>query len=122
MENQAKQIVTAFLTAVQKGDNQTLAALLYPAIIWEQPGNNRFSGTKHDINAVFQMVGGMFEVSNNTLALTTIKQITVNGNNVASLIHWTAVHPTGRKLDVDNIDVYTMENAGLPKQSFILQI
>ncbi|SFN92534.1 hypothetical protein SAMN05428949_3873 [Chitinophaga sp. YR627] len=115
MENQAKQIVTQFLTAVQQGDNQTLAALLDPAVEWEQPGDNRFSGFKKDINEVFQMVGGMFAHTSNTLALTKIKDIAVSGNSVACLIQWTAEGAAGARLDVDNIDVYTVTGGKIVK-------
>lgn len=110
MINQAAQTVKNFLTAVQKGDNQTLAALIHPSIHWSQPGTNRFSGQKTSSAAVFQMVGDMFAATANTLSLADIKQITVNGNKVACLIRWKAVQPGGGVLDVNNIDVYTVEN------------
>ncbi|MBD2756392.1 nuclear transport factor 2 family protein [Spirosoma sp. BT704] len=110
MDNQAAQTVRTFLTAVQKGDNQTLAALIHPTILWNQPGTNRFSGKKTSSTAVFQMVGDMFAATANTLNLAEIKQVTVNSNKVACLIRWKAIQPGGGVLDVNNIDVYTVEN------------
>ena len=110
MDNQAAQTVKTFLTAVQKGDQQTLAAILHPTIQWNQPGTNRFSGTKTSSADVFQMVGGMFAATANTLSLADIKQVTVNGNKVACLVRWKAAQPGGGVLDVNNIDVYTVEN------------
>lgn len=107
---QAAQTVKTFLTAVQTGDQATLGALVHPNIQWNQPGSNRFSGVKKSSTDVFQMVGGMFAATANTLQLTDIKQLTVNGNKVACLIHWKAAQPGGGVLDVDNIDVYTVEN------------
>jgi len=115
MENEAKKTVTEFLTAVQQGDNAKLAAILHPDIVWTQPGNNRVSGIKHSNAEVFQMVGKMFELSANTLRLTDIKAVSVNGNKVACLLHWTAAQPAGGILDVDNIDVYTVENGQITK-------
>lgn len=109
LDNQAAQTVKTFLTAVQQGDQATLGALVHPTIKWNQPGTNRFSGTKQSSTEVFQMVGGMFEATANTLRLTDIKQLTVNGNKVACLIHWTGAQPGGGVLNVDNIDVYTVE-------------
>jgi ketosteroid isomerase-like protein len=110
MENQAKTIVTDFLTAVQTGNNGQLAALLSPAIQWEQPGNNLVSGIKSSATEVFGMVGKMFELSANSLRLTEIKSVTVNGNEVACLLQWQASKPDGTKLNVENIDVYTVKN------------
>ncbi|WP_205510988.1 nuclear transport factor 2 family protein [Longitalea arenae] len=110
MENQAKTIVTEFLTAVQTGNNGQLAALLSPHIRWEQPGDNLVSGIKNSSAEVFGMVGKMFELSGNSLRLTNIKSVTVNGNEVACLLQWQASKADGTTLDVENIDVYTVNN------------
>ena len=110
MQEQAAQTVKTFLTAVQKGDQATFGALIHPNVRWSQPGTNRFSGVKQSSADVFKMVGGMFEATANTLRLTDIKQLTVNGNQVACLIRWEAAQPGGGVLNVDNIDVYTVEN------------
>lgn len=115
MEKQAMQVVRDFLTAVQQGNQAKLAASLHPNIEWSQPGSNRFSGIKKSSADVFKMVGGMIEVSSNTLALTDVNVLTVNGNSVACLVHWKAVQPNGGILDVDNIDVYTVENGQITK-------
>ena len=115
METQSMQVVREFLTAVQQGNQAKLASLVHPAIEWNQPGRNRFSGTKTSSTEVFQMVGSMFQATDNSLALTDIKVLTANGNSVACLIHWKAVQPNGGLLDVDNIDVYTVENGQIVK-------
>ena len=115
MKNEAKLVVTEFLTAVQQGDNAKLAQLIHPEITWSQPGNNCLSGTKHSNAEVFQMVGKMFELSANTLRLTDFRSISANGNKVACLLHWNAAQPAGGILDVDNIDVYTVENGQITK-------
>jgi len=115
MENEAKNVVTEFLTAVQQGDTAKLGALLNPDIQWNQPGNNRVSGIKKSNMEVFEMVGKMFELSDNSLRLTDIKSISINGNKVACLLHWNATQPAGGILDIDNIDVYTVENGLITK-------
>ncbi|MEP6614422.1 MAG: nuclear transport factor 2 family protein [Mucilaginibacter sp.] len=115
MKNEAKLVVTKFLTAVQQGDNAKLAQLIHPDIIWSQPGSNCLSGTKHSNAEVFQMVGKMFELSANTLRLSNFKSISVNGNKIACLLHWNAAQPAGGILDIDNIDVYTVENGQITK-------
>lgn len=110
MDNQAAQTVKTFLTAVQQGDHQTAKALIHPDIQWNQPGNNRFSGLKKSSTAVVQMMGGMIAATANTLNLADIKELTVNGNKAACLVRWKGVQPGGGVLDVNNIDVYTVEN------------
>ncbi|UOQ64755.1 nuclear transport factor 2 family protein [Hymenobacter volaticus] len=110
MEQKAEQTVREFLTAVQKGDQAKFASSLHDNVEWLQPGNNKFSGPKKSKAEVFQMVGGMYEMSANTLALTAVDVMAVNGNRVACLLHWKGAQPPGDVLDVDNIDVYTVEN------------
>lgn len=109
MNNSPKETVMNFLTAVQQGDNATLAALLHPDVQWEQPGNNKTSGIKRSAGEVFEMVGHMFAATENTLQLTDIKQVSVHGNSVAVLLHWASTAPSGNLLSVDNTDVYTVE-------------
>jgi ketosteroid isomerase-like protein len=115
MENEAKIVVTEFLTAVQQGNMEKVGALVSPDIEWVQPGSNRVSGVKRSNTEVFGMIGKMFELSDSTLKLTSIKSISVNGNKVACLLHWNAAQPAGGILDVNNIDVYTVENGLITK-------
>jgi len=110
MKNEAKEVVTEFLSAVQTGDNAKLAELLHPEIRWNQPGDNGVSGLKYSNMEVFGMVGKMFELSANSLRLSEIKSVTDNGNKVACLLNWTAAKPSGESLNVDNTDVYTVDN------------
>lgn len=102
-------IVREFLAAVQQVNLEKIGAILHPEVKWNVPGNNRFSGMKQSAGEVFQMVGGMFEASQNTFALAEIRSVAVNGNKVACLLRFTATR-NGVTLDTDNIDVYTVEN------------
>ncbi|GAB2597064.1 nuclear transport factor 2 family protein [Spirosoma areae] len=104
------QVVQEFLTAVQTHNGEKMVALLHPNVKWNQPGKNRFAGQKSSRDDVLQMAGGMQEVAEKTLTLTSVKTVSANGNQVACLVHWKAVQPNGGILDVDNIDVYTVEN------------
>jgi uncharacterized protein len=109
MEKQALNTATEFVNAVKAVNLEKIGAILHPAVQWEQPGNNRFSGSKTSRDEVFQMVGGMFEVSGNTLRLENIKTIAVNGNEVSVVLHWKASR-TGAELDTENVDVYTVKD------------
>ncbi len=109
MEKQTIEVAETFLSAVQTVNMEKLAALMEPDMTWSQPGSNLVSGRKISAGEVFQMVGKMFELSANTLSLAEIKVLAANGNQVACLLRWTATKPSGEKLDVENIDVYTIE-------------
>ncbi len=109
MQSNECKVVSKFLTAVQTGDMATVGALLHPEVQWNQPGASDISGKKHSAQEVFKMVGAMFEISGNTLKLAEIKWIGDNGTSVAALLHWTATKASGETIDVENIDVYTLE-------------
>jgi ketosteroid isomerase-like protein len=109
-EMESLNIVNAFLTAVQTGDHEKVNALVAADIHWEQPGNNRFSGTKSSLKEVYEMVGGMSGVTNHTLKLASVRSVSVNGNSIAAVLNWKATKPSGEILDVDNIDVYTVKD------------
>ncbi|RFS26618.1 nuclear transport factor 2 family protein [Chitinophaga silvatica] len=109
MEQQSLSVVTEFIEAVKSLNLEKVGSLLHPEVIWEQPGTNRFSGLKQSSNEVFQMVGGMFEVSQNTMTLAQVKSYAVNNNQVAVSMVWKAERP-GAALNSENIDLYTVKN------------
>ena len=115
VEAEALQIVNAFLEAVKEKSHAKAFPLLDSMIQWDQPGNNRFSGLKKGSSEVFGMFRGFLNMSASTLQLTEIKVLAVNGNQVACHLHWSATQPPGGVLDVDNIDVYTVENRKIVK-------
>jgi ketosteroid isomerase-like protein len=104
------QVVKDFLTAYREKDHEKFASLLHPDVVWIQPGDNNVSGVKTSKEELFQMGGKMKALSAQTLTLTDVKYFSANGNTVVCILHWKAVQPTGILLDVDNIDVYTVEN------------
>ncbi|MBK1897042.1 nuclear transport factor 2 family protein [Chryseobacterium paridis] len=108
MENQAKQIVTEFLTAVKMIDLEKIGSLLDPEVQWSQPGDNVISGLKNSQQEVFEMVGKMFTMTGNTLKLNSFDSISVNNNRIACQLHWTGEKTSGEKLDVYNTDIYTV--------------
>jgi len=120
MESEAKKVVLEFLTAIQEGDNAKLGAILHPKIIWNQPGDNLVSGIKRSNMEVFEMVAKMFEIVANSLRLSEVKSVAVNGNQVSCLLQWEAEKATGERLDTDNIDVYTVEGGQITKADIFL--
>ena len=110
MENNAKQVVFNFLNAVKNMDLDTVGMLLHPDVNWSQPGANQLSGRKTSSAEVFEMVGKMFELSGNTLKLRSFSPISVNGDRVACSLNWNATNAAGKELNVNNIDVYSVNN------------
>lgn len=114
-ETDALRVVAGFLDAVKERSHAKAVPLLDSLIEWRQPGDNRFSGVKTNLQEVIAMFGGFSKVSASTLQLSAVRVLAVNGNEVACLLHWNAAQPTGQTLDIDNIDVYTVQNGKIVK-------
>jgi uncharacterized protein len=105
----AVNVVEQFLEGVQKKNSAMVNAALDSAVIWDQPGNNRFSGVKNNAKEVFAMFGGMLKMTDRTLELTDSKILAQNDKQVVCLLQWKAYQAGGALLQVSNVDVYTVE-------------
>ncbi|GIF44458.1 nuclear transport factor 2 family protein [Actinoplanes xinjiangensis] len=97
-------IARTYFAAVQTGDMATLGELLDEAIVWHQPGANRFSGDRKGRDAVFQMLGGMMETSRGTFAIDEVRTLMANGDLVAATIHFGARRDDA-SMSMDGVDL-----------------
>nr|WP_295931810.1 nuclear transport factor 2 family protein [uncultured Dyadobacter sp.] len=104
------QTVKDFLTAYMAHDHQKFASYLHPDLVWEQPGNNRISGTKKSRNELLQMGASMGQLSEGTIRLESVRYLDAHDDHVACILHWKAAQPNGAVLDVENIDVYKVRD------------
>jgi ketosteroid isomerase-like protein len=102
----ASAVAIKFLSAVQQRDRETVISLFHPDVQWSQPGNNRLSGPKNSVTEVMQMGTDMATIAEQTLVLSHFDILAENDKSVVCLLHWVADTPAGKKLDVDNIDIY----------------
>ena len=108
MRTEPISVVNEFLNAVKSLDLAKIADLLDEKVQWTQPGDNQISGPKDSKEMVFSMVGKMFELSHNTIQLTGFDTVCVNDERIAAVLSWSATKPSGDRLTVINIDVYTV--------------
>ncbi|MGX9987844.1 nuclear transport factor 2 family protein [Rhizobium sp. WSM1274] len=95
----------AYIKAVQTGDQATLGELLSPQVIWHQPGNNQFSGTK---NGIVEF-GAMMAKSGGSFAITHAHRYLANGDLVAIEIQF-AGQREGAKVDQPGIDLLRVQD------------
>jgi len=101
-------IAKTYIKAVQTGDQATLGALISADVIWQQPGNNQFSGTHQGMAKVGPMLGKMMEVSKGTFAITRADHFMANGDWVAISIEF-AGERDGLKLKQTGVDLVRVE-------------
>ncbi|NNH57922.1 nuclear transport factor 2 family protein [Rhizobium laguerreae] len=99
----------AYIKAVQTGDQATLGELLSPQVIWHQPGNNQFSGTKNSIAEFGAMMGAMMAKSGGSFAITHAHRYLANGDLVAIEIEF-AGQREGAKVDQPGIDLLRVQD------------
>lgn len=102
-------IAKAYITAVQTGDQASLGNLLSPAVVWHQPGNNRFSGTKNGIAEVGGMIGAMMKASRGTFAINSANRYMANGDLVAIEIEFSGERDDA-KLSQAGIDLLRLNS------------
>lgn len=105
-KSQTAAVAIKFLSAIQQRDRETVTSMFHPDVRWSQPGNNRISGPKNSVTEVMQMGTDMAACAEQSLLLAHFDILAENGNSVVCLLHWIAETPSGKKLDVDNIDIY----------------
>jgi len=110
VNSDASVLIKEFFDAYRAHNREKVSSMMHPDILWTQPGNNRLSGVKKSREEVKAMGKLMAELSAKTIELADIKVLNATGNSVACLLRWKAVQPTGNVLDVENIDIYTIEN------------
>ena len=97
-------IAKSYIKAVQTNDQAKLGSLLSPQVIWHQPGNNQFSGTKNGIAEFGAMMGAMMAKSGGSFAITHAHRYLANGNLVAIEIEF-AGQRQGATVDQPGIDL-----------------
>jgi uncharacterized protein len=102
-------IAKSYISAVQTGDQATLAKLISPAVVWHQPGRNRFSGTHKGIADALNMIGQMMEVSNGTFEISAVHNFMANGDWVAIEIEFAAKR-AGATMMQPGIDLLRIES------------
>ena len=103
------EIIAAYFKAIQTGDLAKLGALVAADVIWHQPGDNQFSGTHTGAEAVFAMIGSMMEASAGTFKIDLVKDIMVNGAEVAATIDFSGQR-NGTEMALGGVDVFTVKN------------
>lgn len=83
-------VVDKYFDALSGKDFDTVASLFADDIVWHQPGDNRFSGTRRGSAAVNEMIGGMMTVSEGTFELALTSALLANGSLVAAPVHFSA--------------------------------
>ncbi|CAH0313033.1 hypothetical protein SRABI36_05110 [Pedobacter sp. Bi36] len=104
-----KEIITAYLEALGKGDIAVAFSYFSTDAQWHQPGSHQFAGLKTGPKEIGEMVGGMMEATQGTFALKPIGNLMINGNMVALPVNFTGTIED-RTMDMTGVDLFEVKD------------
>ena len=110
MSEQTPAVVAAtYFDALGRGDVPTAMAQLSDAVVWHQPGANRFSGDHVGMEGVGALLGGMMEASQGTFQLAVSGPAMVNGPLVAVPVRFSGRRDAA-SMDMAGVDLLTVSD------------
>ncbi|MCW6006073.1 nuclear transport factor 2 family protein [Micromonospora sp. CPCC 205371] len=101
-------VARRYVDAMNAKDFATVASMFADDIVWHQPGDNRFSGSRHGAAAVNDMLGGQMAITNGTLDVQVTGAPMVNGAFVTLPVHFSAERD-GAEMTMDGVDVLRVD-------------
>ena len=102
-------VAATYFDALGSGDIPTVMAQFSDAVVWHQPGANRFSGDHVGVAAVGALLGGMIEASEGTFQLTVAGPPMANGELVAVPIKFSGGRADA-SMDMAGVDLLTVRD------------
>ena len=102
-------VATTYFDALGSSDVPTAMAQLSGAVVWHQPGANRFSGDHRGLEGVGALLGGMMEASQGTFQLAVTGPMMVNGDLVAVPVRFSGRRDAA-SMDMAGVDLLTVRD------------
>ena len=102
-------VAATYFDALGTGDVPTAMAQLSEAVVWHQPGANRFSGHHRGLEGVGALLGGMMETSQGSFQLAVSGAAMVNGELVAVPVRFSGRHDEA-SMDMAGVDLLTVRD------------
>lgn len=102
-------VAATYFDALGRGDVPTAMAQLSDAVVWHQPGANRFSGDHVGAEGVGALLGGMMEASQGSFQLAVTGPAMVNGPLVALPVRFSG-RRDGVSMDMAGVDLLTVRD------------
>jgi ketosteroid isomerase-like protein len=109
MAHPNEDLIRKGYAAFAAGDLDTLRQLFAPDIVWHNPGRNPLSGTEHGIDAVFQSLGRLAELTGGTFRVGEIHDVLANDEHAVALLR-TYAERGGKALESNDVHVFNMSN------------
>ena len=113
MQNDKKkkniEFVKTYFNSIHTGDLETLGSLVAKDIVWNQPGENKFSGQYNGSEAVFALIGGLMEVSGGSFKIDTVHAVMGNESTVATTVNFLGQRD-GASMSMNGVNILTVKD------------
>ena len=103
------ELVKTYFNSIQTGDLETLGSLVAKGIVWNQSGENKFSGQHNGSEAVLALIGGMMEVSGGSFKIDIARAVMGNGSKVATTAKFSGQRD-GASMSMNGVDNLTFKD------------
>ena len=106
---EAKEIVTSYFDALAKGDMQNALSSFTPETKWSQPGNNKFSGLKKNLDEIIKMFEGIMGDTAGNMTVRPNGEMSESGSFVAVPV-WFTAKKESKTFDLGGMDLFEVRS------------
>jgi len=106
---EAKEVVVAYFEALSKGEMEKAFSNFTPETKWHQPGENKFSGLKNNLEEIFQMLEGIMADTSGNMVVKPTGPMLESGDLVSVPVWFTAKKKT-KTMDLGGMDLFQVKD------------
>lgn len=104
-----KTIVASYFNALANGEVEKALSFFTSETKWSQPGNNKFSGLKNNLNEIFKMFEGIMGDTAGNMTVKPNGAMTESGSFVAVPVWFTAKKGSS-SFDLGGMDLFEVKS------------
>ena len=105
---ESKEVVSSYFDALERGEVKKALSFFTPQSRWNQPGNNKFSGLKNNLEEIVQMFEGIMSDTAGNMTVKPNGSIMESGDLVAVPVWFTAKKAT-KSMDLGGVDLFQIK-------------
>ncbi|MCF2443363.1 nuclear transport factor 2 family protein [Dyadobacter sp. CY345] len=106
---EAKETVASYFDALANGEVEKALSFFTPETKWSQPGNNKFSGVKNNLDEIFKMFEGIMGDTAGNMTVRPHGAMTESGSFVAAPV-WFTAKKESKTFDLGGMDLFEVKS------------
>lgn len=106
---EAREVVASYFNELSKGEMEKAFLNFTPETKWYQPGNNKFSGLKNNLEEIFQMLEEIMEDTSGNMVVKPTGPMLESGDLISVPVWFTAKKET-KTMDLGGMDLFQVKD------------